>query len=145
MQQISVELGEELLDVLYKLSDIVTDNNMKYEIRRMIFYIYTDLIEDNVRKSLLKKFEEGDEEDMKCAWDYIREDIIRQRKKAIEKGRKEGQKEGIKKGKQEGIVDTLRNVVINMLNNGENFDKIKLYSGLSNAEIEKIKSELTIV
>lgn len=122
----------ELLDVLEKLSNIVTDTTRKHSIQRLIIYIYKDYLKYDTSKELLKKFEEGDDVSMKYAWDYVREDLERQR----ELNRKEGRKEG--------FVDATRNFIVKMLKNGESIDKIKLYSGYSKSEIEELKKELNL-
>ena len=126
----------ELLDVLEKLSNIANDSNRKNSIRRLIIYIYKDFLDDNERNNLLKKFKEGDDVTMKYAWDYVKEDIAREKARNIKEGREEGRKEG--------LFDALRSVIIKMLENGESIEKIKLYSGYSKEEIEKIREEMNL-
>lgn len=126
----------ELLGILEKLSNIVTDNEKKAKIRRLIVYVYKDFIQDDIRDELLKKFEEEDDVNMKYEWDYVREDIARIRAKDRSDGKKEGILEGIRK--------TANEIISKMLENGESIDKIKLYSGYSKTEIEKIRKKLNL-
>lgn len=136
---------KKLLDVLEKLSNIATDNNRKNSIKRLIIYIYKDLLDDDKRETLFKKIEEGDDVTMKYAWDYVREDIARERQRNINKGIKEGINKGRKEGLLEGIRKNTYEIISRMLENGESIEKIKLYSGYSKEEIEKIKKELNLV
>lgn len=128
----------ELLTVLEKLSHIVTSNSRKHSIKRLIIYIYKDFFDDTIRNELLEKFEKGDDVSMKYAWDYVKEDIKRMRAR--------DERKGIKKGRQEGLLEGIRKnayeMISKMLKNGESIDKIKLYSGYSKEEIEKIRKEM---
>lgn len=128
----------ELLNILERLSNIVTDNDKKHNIKRLIIYIYKDFLDEDVREKLLKKFKKGDDATMKYAWDYVREDIAREREKNRREGRKEGRKEGLLAGMRKNASE----MISRMLENGESIDKIKLYSGYSKAEIEKIRKEI---
>lgn len=134
------KLRSEVLDVLEKLTNIVNDSTKKYKIRRLILYIYKDFFDDRICSNLLEKFDEGDDLFMKYAWDYVREDIAREREKNRREGRQQGRKEGI----VEGIQKTIYEIIRKMLENGESIDKIKLYSGYSKSKIEKIRKELLL-
>lgn len=69
---------------------------------------------------------------MKYAWDYVKEDIVKE--KARER----------KKAFEGGILQKSYDLIKRMLQNGESMDKIKLYSGFSTKEIEKIRKELNL-
>ena len=66
------------------------------------------------------------------------EDILRNREKERILGRSEGERSGIIKGKRESEKYMIRK----MLENGENIEKIQLYSNCSIKLINKIKNEL---
>lgn len=124
--------NDEILDVLFTLSNIIKDNIKKNFLKRLIIHVYNDLPSDSVREELLKKLNEEEDLDMKYVWDYIREDYLRQEKKGIDKGMKEG------------IKETTVSFIKKMLENGESVEKIKLYSGYSLVEIDKIKQKLKL-
>ena len=136
--------NQQLYNVLNKLSTIVHENKRKNNFKRLIKYIFIDFLDEDMCKDLLKKFEEGDDISMKYAWDYVREDIAKEKQEAIRKGRKQGIKEGRKEGIKEGKSESFRTFIIKMLKNGESIDKIKLYSGSSIKEIKEIQNELNI-
>jgi len=119
---------EELLNVLEKISEIVTDNEQKQKIQRLIIFIYKDYLKKDKQKELLEKFKERDEVSMKYAWDYVREDMARKEEKV----------------RKEGFVSALQKIVTKMIEKGESIDKIKEYSGFSEKEINKIKEQQKI-
>ena len=62
------------------------------------------------------------------------------RAQGIAEGIKEGKAKGIKEGKREGKILGLKSVAKEMLKNNEDIELIKKYTGLSNEELEKIKT-----
>ena len=139
---------EEILDVLYILCNKITNSNKKSFLKKLIIYVYKDFLEDSIKQDLIKNLSKGDDLNMKCAWDYVREDIARNRKKAriigLHEGRQEGRQKGRQEGRQEGIRETAQAFIQKMLENGEDIEKIKLYSGYTLSEINKIKQELNL-
>ena len=59
-------------------------------------------------------------------------------KEGREEGLQQGIKQGIEQGIEQGIIQTQKNMVLNMYNEGLNLDAISKYSNLSLREIKKI-------
>lgn len=131
-------------EVFRILNQIVTKNEdiqRKKYIERLVVYIFKDCLDEKARNEIIERINKGgDDKNMKCSWEYIAEDFMKQKKKMAEQARKEGKVEG----KLEGIIESMRKLIKNMLENGENIEKIKLYTGLSVKEIKKIEKELKL-
>ena len=56
----------------------------------------------------------------------------------IEQGIKQGIEQGIEQGKAQGVNEERQRLAKMMLGMGESVDKIAIYTGLSNEEIEKL-------
>lgn len=123
---------KSLLNLLTTLSNVVMEDSRKLAIKRIILYVFDDFFTADVKRDLIKKFEKGDDFDMKCSLDYVIEDIQR----SMEKERLKGEK----KGKHQGLFEIAKN----MLQGGENLDKIMLYTGVSKAKLMKMKQEMEI-
>ena len=137
---------KELYDVLDVLSTTVTDISRRASFRKLITYAFSNLLDTDVCNELLYKFKERSDENMKCVWDYVKEDIAKEKREAIRAGKLQGRKEGIAEGREEGRKEGLKEsrliFVKEMLKNGEDIDKIRLYSKVSLQEIKKIQKEL---
>ena len=79
---------------------------------------------------------------MKYVWNYIKEDQERIAKELLAKGTLNGRREGKLEGRREGALECKSKFVKNMLKNGETIEKIRLYTGATKKEIEKIRDEL---
>ncbi len=149
---------ESLIKVLEKISKNCDTNCKKEKMQKIINYILQPILQEDTEK-MIKKFKKDKEElDMKTAQDYIREEIRELKRKAIEEGRAEGIKKGMKEGKKEGIKEGRREgrkegrekgktegisyVIINMLRNKVELDKIKEYTGMDEKEIQKIAANM---
>ena len=110
---------------LNTLSLLDISDSQKKILQKYIFFVFGKSFSKKIRDELIKKFNKGVDENMKCAWQYLIEDIRRDRAE----GKAEGQKEIIKR----------------MLQNGESIDKIKLYCGYSLKEIRAIQKELNML
>ena len=63
--------------------------------------------------------------------------------KGFKKGIKQGKKEGIQEGLQKGAEESKKEVVINMLNEGMNYDIISKITGKTVEEIKEIEETIT--
>ena len=62
--------------------------------------------------------------------------------KGIEKGIEQGIEQGIEKGIEQGIEDKSKEVVINMLNEGSDYNFISKISGKTIEEIKEIENDI---
>ncbi|MGN1269152.1 MAG: hypothetical protein ACI4U0_06670, partial [Candidatus Aphodocola sp.] len=61
-------------------------------------------------------------------------------KEGMDAGKKEGIKKGIKEGIKEGSIKKQREIAIEMLNNGMDFDIIEKITKISKEELEKLNN-----
>ena len=73
--------------------------------------------------------------DLKNTMDY---QLQEGREEGREQGRKEGREEGREEGKKVGFDEAKKMIAINMLKNGESFDKITIFTGLSEDQIKQL-------
>ena len=132
---------DELYDVLNTLSLLDISDSQKKILQRYIFFVFGKSFSKKIRDELIKKFNKGVVENMKCAWQYLIEDIRRDRDEGRAEGLAEGKAQGIKKGQKEEKIKIIKK----MLQNGESIDKIKLYCGYSLKEIRAIQKELNLL
>ena len=87
---------------------------------------YVDFLEENkkINRSIIN--------------DEKRKARIEGLKEGREEGLQQGIKQGIEQGIEQGIIQTQKNMVLNMYNEGLNLDAISKYSNLSLREIKKI-------
>ena len=62
-------------------------------------------------------------------------------KETFKKGIEHGREQGIQKGRQEGMQETAHEIVLKMLAKGLDARTISSYTGLSEKDIESIKSK----
>ena len=124
---------DELFNIINRLSSILNTSKRKEHIKRIIQYVLSVRFDENTTAILLNKFNERTDVNMKYVWDYIREDEARILKQENKKGNRTG--------KLEAKIEFVKN----MLKNGETIEKIKLYSGISKKEIEKIRNEMKLI
>lgn len=122
----------QLFDIINRLSSILDTSKRKEHLKRVIQYVLSVRFDETTTDKLLNKFNERNDVNMKYVWDYIREDEKRIAKKLLIQGNTQG--------KREGKLEIIKN----MLKNGETIEKIKLYSGISKKEIEKIRDEMKL-
>lgn len=112
---------------------IEQEHNEKNRIilKRIIAFILEEKLKTEDKELLLKKLErEGESMVLKV--------IRKENENLIRRGIREGKKEGIKEGK----LEILKQSVKNMLQFGENEEKIMKYVGINKKELEKIKRML---
>lgn len=125
---------EKLEEVLRKISEKCSNNLQKAQMERIIRYILRPILGEDTDK-MIEIFREREVRDMvKTAQDYIREEFEGYKRKA----RKEGIQEGRQEGRIEGIKEILNKIVKQMLQDGENVEKIERYTELSKEKIEEI-------
>lgn len=125
---------EKLEDVLRKISERCSNDLQKAQMERIIRYILRPILGEDTDK-MIEIFREREVRDMvKTAQDYIREEFEGYKRKA----RKEGLQEGRQEGRIEGIKEILNKIVKQMLQDGENVEKIERYTELSKEKIEEI-------
>lgn len=129
--------NEEIFEVLNQLANLIKDETRKKYVKRLVIHIFKDCLEESARSEIIEKINKGDGVNMKCSWDYVIEDFMKQKQKIAENAKQEG--------KQAGFLEGMSNLIKNMLEHGESIEKIKLYSGLSVKEIKEIEKQLKIV
>ncbi len=123
---------EELLDTLEEIVEEVKDKKEKETLERIIKYIlYKMLRKDNVQ-NLLQKLNKN-EGGISMGLENLLKEI---------KGK--ARKEGKIEGKMEGKIEVMLNIAKSMLNYGEEEEKIKKYTGMTESQIRKIKKELNM-
>ena len=126
--------------VINSLANVKFPYFRKENLEHIISYIANSKFDKNIATLLLNKFNEGNDVSMKCVWDYLKEDEERIKLKFLNEGKREGKLEG----KREGKLEYKSKFVKNMLKNGETVEKIRLYTGATIKEIEKIRDELAV-
>lgn len=83
---------------------------------------------------------------MKTLQDYFLAEWTKLKEEKLEEGMKEGIKKGIEKGiekgKKEGMKEGVKIIVLNMLKNEVEIEKIKKYTGIEEEEIKKIAANM---
>ena len=99
-------------------------------------YILYGVLEKEEIESLLQKMnrEEG-------GVNMLRENLMKEREGWFKQGEKKGEKRGENLGEKKSIIT----IVKSMLSYGEEEEKIKKYTGMTENQIKKIKKELEIV
>lgn len=121
---------EELYDVLNNLANMNIVDSQKEILQQFIYFIFGKSFSKEIKNELIEKFKKGVDKNMKCAWQYLIEDIRRDRA--------EGKAEGEAEGQRSAKISFVKR----MLKNGESIEKIKLYSGCNYKEIKDIQKEL---
>ena len=138
---------EECLEYISKLIKCDISNIDSKNLKMLFKYIALNFKNYDVTSILLKKLKEGSSDTMELVgMARACEDILRNREKERILGRTEGRREGRREGERSGIIKGKREsekyVIRKMLENGENIEKIQLYSNCSIKLINKIKNEL---
>ena len=123
---------EELIDTLEKMIIELKTKEERETLQRMIKYILYGVLEKEEIESLLQKMnrEEG-------GVNMLRENLMKEREGWFKQGEKKGEKRGEKK--------SIITIVKSMLSYGEEEEKIKKYTGMTENQIKKIKKELEMV
>lgn len=123
---------DSLINILNKIALNCTNKETSQKMQKIIQYLLYPILENDTEK-MVKKFRIKEEFDMKTAQDYIREEIAEIRRQGIEEGRKEGRKEGKEK---------VKFIILNMIKNKVEIEKIKEYTGIKEEEIQKIVANM---
>lgn len=119
-----LKTGEEIFSMLKKVIDQEHNEKNRIILKRIIAFILEEKLKTEDRELLLKKLEREGES-------MVLEVIRKENENLIRRGRKEGIKEG--------KLEILKQSVKNMLQFGENEEKIMKYVGINKEELEKIK------
>lgn len=128
---------EELIRTLNRISQVSNNNEVNKKLVKIIQYILTPMLKEDTEK-ISEKFKLKEEWTMKTLQDYFLAEWNKLKEEKLEEGKKEGKKEGIKEGMKEGM----KIVVINMIKNKLEIEKIKEYTGMEEEEIEKIVANI---
>jgi len=104
------------------------DEQNRNLLKRVIVFILAEKLKVEEKEILLRKLENKEEKDM----------VLKIIRKENERLRMEGKKEGEKEGK----LEVLKNSVKNMLQFGEEDEKIMKYIGITREELDNIKGML---
>ena len=121
-----LKTGEEIYHMLNNAIEKENDERNKAILKRIIAFILDEKLSLEDREKLLKKLEGG------------KKDMV------LEVIRKENERL-IKKGKIEGEIEILKRAVKNMLQFGEDEEKIMKYIGINQKELENIKGMLKTI
>ena len=119
------ELKNSIVEIVLKAQD-----KEKIEwIKQIVNYVFNDTLGDDANK-ILDVLEKGEMSDM--------EDLIER----IEINEAKIKRKLIKKGKKEGMIETITNIIKNMLQQNEDEEKIMKYTNAKREDIDAAKKEL---
>ena len=122
-----LKTGEEIFNMLENAIEKEQDEKNRIILKRIIAFILEEKLKTKDRKLLLKKLEKEEKS-------MVLEVIRKENEKLIRQGREEG--------KKEGKLETLKQSIKNMLQFGEDEEKIMKYVGINKKELENIKKML---
>ena len=126
-----------------KYKELWYDKNIKGD-KTHIYLVMLDANEEELRElAKIDKLIKGvNKEVEKLNDDFIfRREISREEETEIRTQMRmnEAKKEGIEEGKKEGIEENKKDIAKNMLDSGENEEKILKYTGITQEELDKLK------
>ena len=125
-----LKTGEEIYHMLNTAIEKENDERNKAILKRIIAFILDEKLSLENREKLLKKLEGGKK-------DMVLEVIRKENERLIKKGKVEG--------KIEGEIEILKRAVKNMLQFGEDEEKIMKYIGINKEELGRIKRMLKTI
>lgn len=136
----------EMYGILTQFAEFIKTVEQKNFFRRFLFYIVNELLDKKHSEILLNKLNESEViGDMSTSsYGFIDRCIIKKQKEKImeeerlRKLERASRREGLKEGRKEGMKEGFITVIKNMLDNGEDIEKICLYSGFSKSEVENL-------
>lgn len=135
--------GDEINEQMNEIIEIVEDSNDREVLIEIIISVITPIIGKEKAIKMLEKIKSKEEIGMSPLTKFFFDTEYKGWKKGIREGKKEGKKQGIKEGIKEGKMEAIKESVKNMLQLGEKEEKIIKYVGISEEELENIKSTLT--
>ena len=123
------ELKNEIVEMLLKAQQ---EERITW-IKQLIQYVFVDKLGEDARK-ILEILEKGEMRDMEDLFERIEINEARIKRNLINKGRRAG--------RSEGIVETITNIIKNMLQQNEDEEKIMKYTNAKREDIEAAKKEL---
>ncbi len=125
---------EELIDNLSIIIKSTEDEKKLNELTNIINYLLDNVLQEDVKQQLLEKINgKVGEKDMST----LRERILEENKRILNKGKTEG--------KIEGEMKREREIIRNMINNKLDDKIIIKTTGIKKEELEKLKNKLTLV
>ena len=125
-----LKTGEEIYQMLSNAIEKEDDKRNRDILKRIIAFILDEKLNLENREKLLKKLEGGKK-------DMVLEVIRKENERLIKKGKVEG--------KIEGEIEILKRAVKNMLQFGEDEEKIMKYIGINKEELGRIKRMLKTI
>ena len=125
-----LKTGEEIYQMLNNAIEKEDDKRNRDILKRIIAFILDEKLNLENREKLLKKLEGGKK-------DMVLEVIRKENERLIKKGKVEG--------KIEGEIEILKRAVKNMLQFGEDEEKIMKYIGINKEELGRIKRMLKTI
>lgn len=125
-----LKTSEEIYHMLNTAIEKENDERNKAILKRIIAFILDEKLSLEDREKLLKKLEGGKK-------DMVLEVIRKENERLIKKGKIEG--------RIEGEIEILKRAVKNMLQFGEDEEKIMKYIGINQKELESIKGMLKTI
>lgn len=123
---------EELKSKIVKILLMAQDKERIRWIEQLIRYVFVDELGEEGNK-ILEILEKGEMSDMEDLLERIEINEARIKRNLIKKGRKEG------------IIETITNIIKNMLQQNEDEEKIMKYTNAKLEDIEKAKKELGMI
>lgn len=136
---------KELVEII---EDIVGTINYDDEVqikklKRMMQYALVNKIgEDNVKEFIEQINSKSEKEGLNMLWDRLDAERMQWKKEAEAEGRKKGIREGKEEGRKEGIKESIKTTICKMLELGEEDEKIQLYTGATQKQIEQARKTL---
>lgn len=124
---------EVLMRTLLKISETSDSEKVNKKLVKIIRYILSPILREDT-EAISNKFKLKEEWTMKTLQDYFLAEWAKLKEEKMEEGRKEGIKQGMKEG--------MKIVVLNMIKNKLEVEKIKKYTGMKEEEIEKIVANM---
>lgn len=119
-----LKTGEEIYDMLNNVIEQEKEEKNRIILKRIIAFILEEKLKTEDRKLLLERLESEGE-------NMVLEVIRKENENLIKQGKKEG--------KREGKLEILKQSIKNMLQFGEDEEKIMKYMGINRKELDHIK------
>lgn len=127
---------EELKSEIVKILLMAQDKERIRWIEQIIKYVFANNLEEDGNK-ILEILEKGEMSDMEDLLERIEINEARIKRNLINRG--------IKQGKSEGMMETITNIIKNMLRQNEDEEKIMKYTNAKREDIEEVKKELGMI
>lgn len=120
---------ETLIETLNKISQVSNNPKVNEKLLKIIQYILVPVLNKDI-SSITEKFKNKGEWTMKTLQDYFLAEWTKSGEEKLKEGRKQGER------------NTIKIVISNMLKSKVEIEKIKEYTGIDEAEIQKIAESI---